>query len=58
VQIAMLGHDVVHLQFVRFGRAYTVLGLILGNLLVGVSRGWWSDNHGAHHSVASFVRRA
>jgi fatty acid desaturase len=50
VQIAMLGHDVVHLQFVRAGRVNTALGLILGNLVVGVSRAWWSYNHGAHHA--------
>jgi fatty acid desaturase len=50
VQIAMLGHDVVHLQFVRAGRVNTALGLILGNLLVGVSRAWWNDNHSAHHA--------
>jgi fatty acid desaturase len=56
VQIAMLGHDVVHLQFVRAGRANTALGLILGNLLVGVSRAWWSYNHGAHHARPNDLR--
>jgi fatty acid desaturase len=35
VQIAVLGHDVAHLQFVRAGRVNTTLALILGNLLVG-----------------------
>jgi fatty-acid desaturase len=28
----------------------TALALILGNLLMGVSRAWWKDNHGAHHA--------
>jgi len=50
VQLALLGHDIVHLQFVRAGRLNTVIGLILGNLLVGVSRGWWNANHSAHHA--------
>ena len=50
VQIAMLGHDVAHLQFVRAGRVNKALGLILGNVLVGVSRAWWNHNHGAHHA--------
>ena len=50
VQVALLGHDVAHLQFVRAGRVNTALALILGNLLVGVSRAWWKDNHDAHHA--------
>jgi fatty acid desaturase len=50
VQIALLGHDVLHLQFVRAGRWNILLGLIVGNLLVGVSRAWWNDNHNAHHA--------
>ncbi len=50
VQIALLAHDIVHLQFARAGRLNTVIGLILGNLLVGVSRGWWNANHSAHHA--------
>jgi fatty acid desaturase len=50
VQIALLGHDVAHLQFVRAGRVNTALALILGNLVVGVSRAWWKHNHDAHHA--------
>lgn len=50
VQIALLGHDVAHFQFLRAGRVNAALGLVLGNLLVGVSRAWWNDNHGAHHA--------
>jgi len=50
VQIALLGHDVAHMQFLRAGRVNTALGLILGNVLVGVSRAWWNNNHSAHHA--------
>jgi fatty acid desaturase len=50
VQIALLAHDVAHLQFLRAGRLNTALGLILGNVLLGVSRAWWIDNHTAHHA--------
>lgn len=50
VQIALVGHDVMHLQFLRAGRVQTALGLMLGNLMVGVSRAWWNDNHNAHHA--------
>ena len=35
VQVALLGHDIAHLQFVRAGRLNSALGLVLGNLLVG-----------------------
>jgi fatty acid desaturase len=50
VQIALLGHDVAHLQFIRAGRVNMALAFILGNLLVGVSRAWWKHNHDAHHA--------
>ena len=39
VQVALLGHDIAHLQFVRAGRLNSALGLVLGNLLVGVQPG-------------------
>ncbi len=50
VQVALLGHDVVHLQFLRAGRLNRTIGLILGNLLTGISRAWWNFNHSAHHA--------
>jgi fatty acid desaturase len=49
-QIGLLAHDLSHQQIVGAGRANTVLGLILGNFLLGVSRAWWRDNHDAHHA--------
>lgn len=48
-QIAFIGHDVGHRQVVRSGRAYTVLSLVFGNLLVGVSADWWQTKHNLHH---------
>jgi fatty acid desaturase len=50
VQIALLGHDLSHLQFARGHRSNMLLGLLLGNLVIGVSRAWWNDNHNAHHA--------
>jgi fatty acid desaturase len=50
VQIGLLGHDLAHLQIVGSGRVNTVAGIVLGNLLMGVSRAWWRDNHDAHHA--------
>jgi fatty acid desaturase len=49
-QIGLLGHDLAHLQIIGSGRLNTIGGIVLGNLLMGVSRAWWRDNHDAHHS--------
>ena len=57
VQIALLGHDILHLQFGRAHRWNTLIGLVVGNLLVGVSRAWWNDNHNAHHARPNDLRR-
>jgi fatty acid desaturase len=56
-QMALLGHDIAHLQFVRAGRLNTALGLMLGNVLLGVSQAWWKDNHNAHHAHPNALDR-
>ena len=49
-QIGFLGHDVGHLQVTRnLGRS-RILGLVDGNLMGGLSFGWWVDKHNAHHA--------
>src|SRR5258708_15780200 len=50
VQIGLLAHDLSHQQIVGGGRWNVVGGFFLGNLLMGVSRAWWRDNHDAHHA--------
>jgi fatty acid desaturase len=50
VQIGLLAHDLSHQQIFGAGRVNVVAGLVLGNLLMGVSRAWWRANHDAHHS--------
>src|SRR6266849_5278089 len=50
VQIGLLAHDLSHQQIVGAGRWNVTAGLILGNLLMGVSRAWWRDNHDTHHA--------
>jgi fatty acid desaturase len=50
VQVGLLAHDLAHQQIVGPGRVNAVAGVILGNLLLGVSRAWWRDNHDAHHA--------
>jgi fatty acid desaturase len=49
-QIAFLGHDGGHQQVFRSRRLNDLLGLITGNLLVGLSFGWWVDEHNQHHA--------
>jgi fatty acid desaturase len=49
-QIAFLGHDAGHQQIFTSRRANDVLGRLLGNLLVGLSYGWWVDTHNRHHA--------
>jgi len=44
-------------QFVRAGRVNTALGLLLGNVLPGVSQAWWKDNHNAHHAHPNALGR-
>src|SRR5438105_305283 len=50
VQIGLLAHDLSHQQIVGAGRTNVMAGLFLGNLLMGVSRAWWRDNHDTHHA--------
>jgi len=49
-QVAFLGHDGGHQQVARTRRANDLLGILAGDLLVGVSFGWWVDKHNRHHS--------
>ena len=49
-QIGFLGHDAGHRQIARSRRASYVLGLLHGNLGIGLSYGWWVDKHNRHHA--------
>ena len=50
-QCGLLGHDVGHGQVFRSARLQTIFGLVLGNLLLGIGRGWWLESHNvAHHT--------
>jgi fatty acid desaturase len=49
-QLGFLGHDGGHRQVFRSTRKNEFLTLITGNLLIGMSNGWWLDKHNAHHS--------
>jgi fatty acid desaturase len=49
-QIGFLGHDVGHRQVFGTRRANYVAGVLLGNLGIGLSYGWWVDKHNRHHA--------
>jgi fatty acid desaturase len=49
-QLGFLGHDAGHRQIFASGKANDVLGVLLANLCVGFSYGWWVDKHNRHHA--------
>ncbi|MGY2093497.1 fatty acid desaturase family protein [Nocardia gipuzkoensis] len=49
-QLAFLGHDAGHRQIFNTRGANYLFGVIIGNLGVGVSIGWWTSNHNRHHA--------
>lgn len=50
-QIAFLGHDAAHRQIFRSGRWNDWTSLVLANLFVGLSYGWWQSKHSRHHAA-------
>lgn len=49
-QIAFLGHDAAHRQIFVSGKWNDWISLILGDLMVGMSYGWWQHKHTRHHA--------
>ena len=49
-QLGFVGHDAGHQQVFRSRRANRRLGWVVGNLLIGLSFGWWISKHSAHHA--------
>jgi fatty acid desaturase len=49
-QLGFLGHDAGHRQIFESRRANRMLGLGVGNALIGMSFGWWVPKHNAHHA--------
>ncbi|GAA4070721.1 acyl-CoA desaturase [Actinomadura miaoliensis] len=52
---AFLGHDAGHHQITRTARSGWWLGLLLGNLLLGMGQSWWNDKHNRHHANPNHV---
>jgi fatty acid desaturase len=49
-QTAFLGHDAAHRQMFASGKWNDWVSLILANLFVGLSYGWWQHKHTRHHA--------
>jgi fatty acid desaturase len=49
-QLGFIGHDAGHNQVFRARRHNRLLGLAVGNVLIGLSFGWWVPKHNAHHA--------
>ncbi len=49
-QLGFIGHDAGHRQIFESRRANRLLGLGIGNALIGMSYGWWVPKHNAHHA--------
>lgn len=50
-QTAFLGHDAAHRQIFASGKWNDWISLIVANLLVGLSYGWWQSKHTRHHAA-------
>jgi fatty acid desaturase len=49
-QVGFLGHDAGHGQVFGSRRANYIVGVLHGNLAIGLSYGWWVDKHNRHHA--------
>lgn len=52
---AFVGHDAGHAQITGNRRLGMAVGLIHGNLLLGMSQAWWNDKHVRHHANPNHV---
>lgn len=55
--LGFLGHDAGHQQVFSSRRGNRLVGLVVGNALIGMSYGWWVPKHGAHHSRPNEIGR-
>lgn len=49
-QVGFLGHEAGHRQICASRRLSYILGILLGNLGIGLSFGWWVAKHNRHHA--------
>ncbi len=54
-QLGFQLHDSGHRQMFAKGWKNAVVGLVTGNLLLGMSYGWWVEKHNRHHANPNHV---
>ena len=54
-QVAFVGHDAGHHLITHDQDTDENIGFIVGNMLTGISIGWWKRSHNAHHVVTNSV---
>ncbi|MFI8282850.1 acyl-CoA desaturase [Streptomyces albidoflavus] len=47
---AFVGHDAGHSQITADRRLARLIGLVHGNLLLGMGYAWWNEKHNRHHA--------
>lgn len=52
---AFIGHDAGHSQITANRSVGRAIGLVHGNLLLGMSSAWWNDKHNRHHANPNHV---
>jgi fatty acid desaturase len=56
-QLGFIGHDAGHNQVFGQRRRNRLLGFAVGNVLIGLSFGWWVGKHNAHHAHPNEIGR-
>ena len=56
-QTGFIGHDAGHRQISGSKRTDDLIGRIHGNLLIGLSYGWWISKHNRHHAHPNQIGR-
>lgn len=54
-QVAFLGHDLGHNGVTHCRFTDETIGILFGNILTGISVGWWKATHNVHHLVTNSV---
>ncbi|MFF4349804.1 fatty acid desaturase family protein [Streptomyces sp. NPDC001530] len=52
---AFIGHDAGHAQITGDKSAGRLIGLLHGNLLLGMSYSWWNHKHNRHHANPNHI---
>ena len=54
-QVAFFGHDLGHMAVTHDREVDLAIGFLFGNILSGVSVGWWKATHNTHHVITNSI---